>query len=254
MGKIIAIVNQKGGVGKTTTAINLSASLAAMKKKVLLIDFDPQGNASTGVQVYLKPNEKHVYHLLIGHASFNDVVKSTIINGLHVLPSNMDLSGAEVELSSMDNMHTVLKNVLSEVANDYDYCIIDCPPSLGMLTINSLIACDDVLIPLQTEYFALEGLSHLMKTIEIIKESHNKSLNIRGILLTMYDARNNLTKSVEQDVRTFYGDVVYKSYIPRNVKISESPSHGYPVIVYDPHCTGSKAYLDLAIEFLKQEK
>ncbi len=254
MSKIISIVNQKGGVGKTTTAINLAASLAAMKKKVLLIDFDPQGNASTGVQVYLEQGEKHVYHFLIGQASFEQAVRKTIINGLDILPSNMDLTGAEVELGAMENSYTALKDALKDIVLDYDYCLIDCPPSLGMLTINSLIACDDVLIPLQTEYFALEGLSHLMKTIELIRDSYNSSLNIRGILLTMYDARNNLTKSVEKDVRDYYKDIVYNSYIPRNVKISESPSHGYPVIVYDPQCTGAKAYLDLAVEFLNQEK
>ncbi len=249
---IFAIVNQKGGVGKTTTAINLATSLTALKKKVLLVDLDPQGNATTGLGVQINRNDYNIYHVMVGEKKIDEVIHHSSIPNLEVVPATMDLTGAEVELVSKEGREKVLNNALSEFAGKYDYIFIDCPPSLGLLTVNALMAASKVLIPLQTEYFALEGLSHLAKTIKIIQGTKTE-LEIQGILLTMYDVRNKLTKRVEEEVRGYYGGLVYSNVIPRNVKVSEAPSHGYPVIVYDPNSVGAKSYLELAKEFLNRE-
>lgn len=252
--KVISLVNQKGGVGKTTTTMNLAASLAIMDKKILVIDLDPQSNASNGMGIDNKTT-KTSYDFLIGNFNhLNEVIAKTKIPNLDVIPATMDLSGAEVELANLNGRENYLKNNISNsLINNYDYILIDCPPSLGLLTINALVASNELLIPLQCEYFALEGLSHLMNTVEMIKKSSNKNLNIKGILLTMFDTRNNLSKSIEEDVRNYYKDIVYKTIIPRNIKVSEAPSFGLPVILYDMNCQGSQAYIALAAEIIAKE-
>ncbi|MCH9753753.1 MAG: ParA family protein [Alphaproteobacteria bacterium] len=253
MGKIISIVNQKGGVGKTITAINLSTALAATEKKVLLIDADPQGNATTGFAIN-KEEDRNLYTVLVNDDLTEDVVVNSGIRFLDILVSNIDLAAAEMELVNIPSFRYRLKKKLASIKSQYDYIIIDCPPSLGLLTINSLTASDSVIIPLQCEFFALEGLKHLMETIKMIKANLNANLDIDGVVLTMYDKRNNLTDQVEEDVRNCLGELVYKTVIPRNVRISEASSYGEPAIVYDMHCAGSKAYLDMAKEFLEREK
>jgi chromosome partitioning protein len=252
--RVIAIVNQKGGVGKTTTAVNLATAMAAIGKKVLLIDLDPQGNASTGLGIPSKERSVTSYDVLLGEATLDEARKSTLIPNLSIVPSTIDLSGAELELVSMVKREYRLRDALEAAAKTYDVALIDCPPSLGLLTLNALAASDAVLIPLQCEFYALEGLSHLLKTIEMLREKMNPRLNVHGVVLTMYDRRNRLTEQIEEDVRGFLGAKVYKTVIPRNVRISEAPSHGTPAIVYDLHCPGSKAYLQLAREVLKREK
>ena len=252
--RIIAIANQKGGVGKTTTTINLATAMAATKKKVLIVDLDPQGNASTGLGIDRNAREINSYHVLIGEALLSEAVQVTDIPGLAVVPSGTDLSGAEIELVEMSRREQRLPDALGSTVGAYDYVLIDCPPSLNLLTVNALVAAHAVMVPLQCEFFALEGISHLVKTIERVRQSLNPSLELQGIVLTMFDKRNNLSEMVAADVREFFGDKVYQTVIPRNVRISEAPSHGKPVLIYDVKCTGSEAYNHLASEVLKRER
>ena len=251
--RILAVANQKGGVGKTTTAVNLATALAATHKKVLIIDLDPQGNASTGLGVDRVARQETTYNLLIGDAHIADVITPTMVPGLSVAPSSVDLSGAELELIDAPRREYRLKSVLAEVSNDFDYILIDCPPALGLLTLNAFCAAHSVLVPLQCEFYALEGLSHLVKTVNRIKRAFNPELEIQGVVLTMYDGRNNLSDMVAADVRNHFGDKVYETVIPRNVRVSEAPSYGKPVLLYDWRCAGSQAYIHLASEVLKQE-
>lgn len=252
--KIIAIANQKGGVGKTTTAINLATSLAAIGNKVLLIDLDPQGNSSTGIGVIEKERKNNIYQLLIGKIKVDLAVKSSLVPNLDLIPSTVDLSAAEIELDDFPKKEFVLKNIIKQIENNYDYIILDCPPSLGLLTINALASAHSILIPLQCEFFALEGLAHLLKTIELVKNRLNHELEICGIVLTMYDRRNRLTELIEQEVRNYFGDKVMETVIPRNVRLSEAPSHGKPAIIYDMKCLGSIAYIHLTKEFIAKGK
>lgn len=251
--RVIAIANQKGGVGKTTTAINLATAMAATKKTVLLIDLDPQGNASTGLGIARDARDVNSYHVLIGEAGLAETTHDTEIPGLKVVPSGVDLSGAEIELVDMARREVRLSEALKPALGAYDYVLIDCPPSLNLLTLNALVAANSVLVPLQCEFFALEGISHLVKTIEAIRKGFNPTLELQGIVLTMFDKRNNLTEQVAADVREFFGEKVYKTVIPRNVRISEAPSYGKPVLIYDHKCAGSEAYIHLAAEVLKRE-
>tara|TARA_B100001121_G_C18606362_1_gene582036 strand:+ start:360 stop:1130 length:771 start_codon:yes stop_codon:yes gene_type:complete len=254
MKKIISITNQKGGVGKTTTTINLATSLAAINKNVLIIDADPQGNASTGLGITYNAREPSIYEMIHKKEFINEGIKKTIIPNLNIITANTNLAAAEVELTSFHEREYVFKKILNQI-NDFDFIFIDCPPALGLLTINSLVASNTALIPLQSEFFALEGLSALINTIELIQKNFNKNLEIEGILLTMLDKRNSLSSLVENDVREHFGDKVYKTTIPRNVKISEAPSHGKPALIYDTQCAGSLAYIQLAKEvILNQNK
>jgi len=251
MRKIICIANQKGGVGKTTTAINLSASLAAAEKRVLLIDGDPQGNSTSGVGINKALIEKkNLYHALIGQCGIDDVLMKTSIPTLDVAPSNQDLVGVEIEYVSHEDREKKLRAMLKDLQTPYDYCIIDCPPSLGFLTLNALVASDFLIIPLQCEYFALEGLAHLLNTVKLVRSRMNPSLALGGILLTMFDIRNKLSHRVVEEVRNHFGSKVFNTVIPRNVRISESPSHGLPIILYDVKSRGAIAYMDLAHEIL----
>lgn len=255
---IVAIANQKGGVGKTTTAINLSTALAAVGKRTLLIDMDPQGNASTGIGIESDNRSPGVYELLLGQSeNSSSLIKDTNIPGLSIIPSVIELSGIDVELLEEEDRTRRLRNALTGLMDDqagegFDVVLIDCPPSLNLLTVNAMTAADAVLITLQCEFFALEGLSQLLKTIERVKRSLNKELEIEGILLTMYDRRNNLSSQVENDVRGALGDLVFETMIPRNVRLSEAPSHGMPALIYDQSCAGSQAYQALAAEFLER--
>lgn len=251
MKKIICIANQKGGVGKTTTAINLSASLASAEKKTLLIDCDSQGNASSGMGIDKNLiNEKNFYHALIGERPLSDVIVPTMVPNLDMVPCNRDLIGIEVEFVNMQDREKQLRMLLQQYDAPYDFVIIDCPPSLGFLTVNALVASDYLLIPLQCEYFAMEGLGHLLNTLRLIKAKLNPSLTLGGILLTMYDARNLLSKRVSEDVRKYFTGKVFNTIIPRNVRLSESPSHGLPIILYDIKSRGAVAYMELAQEIL----
>ncbi len=253
MGKIISIANQKGGVGKTTTAINLSTILAKKGKKVLMIDADPQGNATSGVGVD-KDVETSVYDLLVNDIEAKDAIQKTEIRNLSICPSNINLAGAEVELVSMMSREYRLKEKLDTIKDDYDYIIIDCPPSLGLITLNSFTASDSVLIPVQCEYYALEGLGQLLNTINLVKKHLNKSLQVEGALLTMYDIRTNLSNQVVKEVKGYFGERVYKTVIPRNVRLSEAPSYGMPISVYDPKSKGAKSYEKFVKEFLKMNE
>ena len=251
--RILAVANQKGGVGKTTTAINIGAGLAAVGKRVLILDLDPQGNASTGVGVDRSRRRVSSYDLLMGSATLTEAAQPTAIPGLSLVPSNVDLSGAEVELISAERRSFRLRDALY-ADSAFDFVFIDCPPALNLLTINSLVAADSVLVPLQCEFFALEGLSLLLKTIERVRRTYNPALEIQGVVLTMFDRRNNLSDQVAADVRSHLGAKVYETVIPRNVRISEAPSHGQPALVYDHRCSGSLAYMRLARELLKREE
>ncbi len=253
-GKVVALANQKGGVGKTTTTINLAASVAALGKKVLVVDSDPQGNTSSGLGVQAINLEKHLYHCYMGEAELTQTVqKIPGFKKLFILPTHIDLIGVEVELISAAKRERFLANLLAPILDQYDYIFIDCPPSLGLLTINALTAADSVIIPLQCEYFALEGLSQLVRTIRLVKNSYNRKLAIEGLLLTMYDGRNKLTHQVAHEVQEHFKGRVYKTVIPRTVRLSECPSHGKPVMLYDKHSTGTISYLKFGREFLRQQ-
>ncbi len=252
--RILAIANQKGGVGKTTTAINLATALAAAGKKVLILDLDPQGNASTGLGIDRRARAINSYHVLIGENALVDAMMETPIPNLFLVPSGVDLSGAEIELVDVPRREFRLRAALESVPVKMDYILIDCPPSLNLLTVNALVAAQAVMVPLQCEFFALEGISHLVKTIELVKRSFNPGLELQGIVLTMFDKRNNLSDAVAADVRGYFGDKVYKTVIPRNVRVSEAPSHGKPVLIYDHRSSGAEAYIHLASEMLKRER
>ena len=257
--KIISIINQKGGVGKTTTVINLAAGLSLIGKKVLVIDLDPQGNATTGLGLSnLENSEKSIYSVLNGTQQISDVIEKTKFNNLDLITSNVDLSGLEVETAGDNRRAFILKEKLTAYLNDsgedYSHILIDCPPSLSLLTIMALVTSDSLLVPLQTEFFALEGVTQLIKTIDRIKNNLNPDLSIRGILLTMYDKRNKLSGEVEREARDYFKEKVYTSVIPRNVRLSEAPSHGMPVLFYDKSCPGSKSYFSFTDEFINQEK
>ena len=252
--RILAIANQKGGVGKTTTTINLATALAAIDQRVLIIDIDPQGNASTGLGVARDQREHNVYGVLMGHTPMKTAICPSKIPNLDLVPSTADLSGAELELIELDRRSHRLYDAISEIRDRYDYILIDCPPSLNLLTLNALVAVHAVIVPLQCEFFALEGLSMLIKTIERVRLTLNPQLEIQGVVLTMFDKRNNLSLQVAQDVRGFLGDKVYRTVIPRNVRVSEAPSHGKPVLIYDHRCAGSQAYISLAKEVIRRER
>jgi chromosome partitioning protein len=250
MTRIVAVANQKGGVGKTTTAINLAASVASRGYRVLLVDFDPQGNASSGVGYPRDKVELTVYDALVGDVQLEDVIRPTEITTLFVAPATTDLVGAEIELIGTEQRERYLANALAPVAAQYDYVVVDCPPSLGLLTLNALVAADGVVVPMQAEYFALEGLSALTATIEKVRAAYNPHLKIDGVLFTMFDGRMNLANEVRAEVSKFFGDTVLETTIPRNVRLSEAPSHGKPVLLYDLRCPGTKSYLAVADEFL----
>jgi chromosome partitioning protein len=264
--RVLAIANQKGGVGKTTTAINLGTALAAIDERVLIVDLDPQGNASTGLGVDYKSRTRSTYDALIGEATLLETVHETAVPRLHLAPSTMDLSGFELEIANARDRAYRLRNALATLSRPvrgadgklseggYSYALVDCPPSLNLLTINAMAAADAILVPLQCEFFALEGLSQLLKTVEEVKNSLNSALTIHGIVLTMYDVRNNLSDQVVADVRQFLGAKVYDTVIPRNVRVSEAPSYGKPVLLYDFKCVGSQAYLKLASEIVQRER
>ncbi len=250
MSKVISVANQKGGVGKTSTAINLSSSLAAAEKKTLLIDIDPQANSSSGLGVH--NHAPSVYEVLIGEISINEAILETFMPNLDLLPSNINLVGAEIEMVDMENREKLFEEAISEIRDKYDYIIIDCPPSLGLLTLNSLAASNSVIIPVQCEYFALEGLGQLLNTINIVKQHYNEKLTIEGVVLTMFDVRLRLSQQVAEEVRKYFGDKVFNTIIHRNVRISEAPSYGKPVILYDAISTGAKNYIELASELLER--
>ncbi|MCW5712923.1 MAG: ParA family protein [Bauldia sp.] len=256
--RVIALANQKGGVGKTTTAINLGTALAAIGEEVLIVDLDPQGNASTGLGIDRKQRQRSTYDVMVGEARLHDVVVPTAVPRMSVAPSTLDLLGVELEIAADPNRAYHLRNAVAGLDTirdrNFTYLLVDCPPSLNLLTINAMTAAHSVLVPLQCEFFALEGLSQLLKTVEQVRKSLNPDLSIHGIVLTMYDSRNNLSGQVAADVRAHMGDKVYETVIPRNVRISEAPSHGKPVMLYDFHSSGSQAYLRLASEIIKRER
>ena len=252
MGKIIALANQKGGVGKTTTTINLAASLATLEKTVLVVDADPQANASSGLGVDITKVECSIYECIINNTDVHEAIYTTDIDGLDIIPSHIDLVGAEIEMLNLANREKIISQVLKPIRKDYDYILIDCSPSLGLITVNSLTAADSVIIPVQCEYFALEGISKLLNTIKIIKQKLNQRLEIEGFLLTMYDSRLRLANQIYDEVKRHFQELVFKTVIQRNVKLSESPSHGLPVILYDADSTGAKNHLALAKEIINK--
>ncbi len=254
MGKIIALANQKGGVGKTTTTINLAASLATLERTVLVVDADPQANASSGLGVDIKEVDCSLYECIINHTDVHEAIYTTDIEGLDIIPSHIDLVGAEIEMLNIENREKVMSKLLAPILDDYDYILIDCSPSLGLITVNALTAADTVIIPVQCEYFALEGISKLLNTIRIIKSKLNPKLEIEGFLLTMYDSRLRLANQIYDEVKRHFQELVFKTVIQRNVKLSESPSHGLPVILYDADSTGARNHLALAKEIVSKEK
>jgi chromosome partitioning protein len=253
MSRIIAIANQKGGVGKTTTNVNLSACLAVLGKKVLTIDIDPQGNTTSGLGIDKNKAEKSIYDILINGASAREAIIHTAIENLDIIVSKIQLAGAEIELVPMMARETILRRALDEIKNEYDYILIDCPPSLGLITINALTAADKLLVPIQCEYYALEGLTQLMGTFDLVKKNLNPNLDVEGVVLTMFDSRTNLSIQVVDEVKKYFRNKVYTTIIPRNVRLGEAPSHGVPIIVYDPKCAGAEAYTDLAQEMIDNE-
>ncbi|MCA1789858.1 MAG: AAA family ATPase, partial [Thioalkalivibrio sp.] len=255
MSHVIAIANQKGGVGKTTTAINLGASLAVAEKRTLVVDIDPQGNASSGLGIKGRASRPTIYDVLIGRSSMSDaIVESVHLPGLDVVPSTRDLVGAEIELVSTPNRESILRDAIREVRDSYDYVLVDCPPSLGLLTLNTLTAADSVLIPIQCEFYALEGLSQLLNTVRLVQRGLNPNLDIEGVLLTMYDRRLNLSRQVADEARDYFGDKVYEATIPRNVRLAEAPSFGQPIVQYDVLSSGAEAYLALAQELIARHQ
>jgi len=253
MGKIIAVTNQKGGVGKTTSCVNLAAYLASAGKKVLFIDIDPQGNGCSSLGVEVEKDQNSVYQVLLGEINIKEAIYPSVMKNLEVIPSNVDLSGAEVDLVYMDNREKILKEALAQIKNNYDYILIDCPPSLGLLTVNALTSTDSIIIPIQCEYFALVGLGQLMNTVRLIKKHLNPEIEIEGVLLTMKDNRSNLVAQVSEEIKKYFGAKVYETYIPRNVRLAESPSHGKPIVLYDNKSKGAAAYQSLANEFLRKQ-
>lgn len=254
IGKVISIVNQKGGVGKTTTTVNLSTALSVMNKKILVIDLDPQGNTSTGFGIEQSERKITIYQAMTGLNTLSEAILSSNIPGLDIVTSNANLAGAELEIVSLRDREYILLNLLKAIIADYDYILIDCPPSLNLLTINALVAADEVLIPMQCDFYSLEGLSHLLKTIERVEKRLNPKIKISGVLFTMYDKRSRLTEQVEEDVRNCLGELVFRTTIPRNIRVSEAPSYGKPAIIYDHKCSGSLAYMELTKEILAKQQ
>lgn len=255
MGKIVAFANQKGGVGKTTTCINLAAYVAAMGKKVLVLDLDPQGNATSGLGIDEKDKDlKTIYDLISGEYSVQEVIQPTLLEGLDILPSTVDLAGAEIEMIQMPQREKIIKGILDSVRDSYDFIMIDCPPSLGLITVNALTACNSVIIPMQCEYYPLMGITQLMNTIRLIKFHLNPTIDVEGVVMTMKDKRSNLTTEVSDEILKFFGKKVFFTYIPRNIRLAEAPSHGEPILIYDPTSKGADAYLSLAEEFLDRNK
>lgn len=254
MGKVLAFSNQKGGVGKTTTAINLATYVARLNKRVLLIDFDPQGNATSGFGIEKNQLENSCYDMIMESCNASDIIKPTVIENLSLAPSNIDLAAAEVDLVSVPFRESALKRAIATVRNEYDYIFIDCPPSLGLITLNALVASDAVIIPIQSEFFALEGLSQLMNTIKIVKQRLNPEIYISGVILTMYDTRTTMSKQVTEEIYKYFGDKIYTVPVPRNIKLVESPSFGVPIVIHAPHSSGALAYEALAKQFLEREE
>ncbi len=252
--RVIAVVNQKGGVGKTTTTVNLATAMAAIGRRVLIVDADPQGNASTGFGISRSERGAGCYEMMFDGLSVEDVVVSTPIPNLSIITSSADLAGAEIQLVNAERREYRMKESLDRSAKDYDYIFIDCPPSLNLITLNALVAANSLLVPLQVEFYALEGMSSLLQTVEAVRGRFNPALEIQGVVLTMYDKRNSLSDAVANDVRAFFGDQVYETVIPRNVRVSEAPSHGKPVLLYDLKCSGARAYMHLASELLRREE
>ncbi len=254
MGKIISFSNQKGGVGKTTTCVNMAAYLAKLGKKVLLVDMDAQGNATTGLGFFKSNLKKSVYNVLIEGEDVKDNILNTEIDGLKILPSNVDLAGAEVQLVYKPKRDLVLRSALEKIKREFDYILLDCPPSLGLITINALAASDSVIIPIQSEYYALEGLSQLMNSLALVRKHLNKGLKVEGVVLTMYDGRSLIAKQIAAEIKKYFTNKLYEIVIPRNIRLSEAPSHGKPIMLHDPKCMGARAYLALTEEFLKREE